>query len=372
MFQKVMFKPNKNQALVGIAVLAIAITGILIFANSAGGTNNVLSFLKLNPGMSTAAIAKQSVDYLNKSVLQQGQTASLISATQESGVVKMKIKIADKEYDSYATSDGKLLFPEAFTIDTATATKTTAQATPATQATTTGAITPANVTKVAKTMLEAYVVSSCPFGLQIQRALSEAIKNVPSLAQYVTVRYIGSVSGNTITSMHGTEEAQENLRQICIRDEQQSKYWNYVSCYMKKATGTAANGMPYGDSKTCQATAGIDTTKLNACVADSARGLSYAKADFAAGAKLDVQGSPTLALNGAVISEDAFGGRSADSMRNIICSSSSTEPDFCKTKLDTTSATYSFSLTYAAPGAATATASTAPAAANTNCAPAAN
>jgi hypothetical protein len=37
-------------------------------------------------------------------------------------------------------------------------------------------------------------------------------------------RYIGTVSGTTITAMHGEAEAKENLRQICIREEQSTKY----------------------------------------------------------------------------------------------------------------------------------------------------
>ncbi len=358
-----MFKPNKNQILAGIAVLVIIVTGVLISVNSGMSSNNILSFLHI--GMSQDAIAKKSVDYLNKSVLQQGTTAELVSSSKESGVIKMKIKVTtptgSNTYDSYATLDGKLLFPEAFTIaPTATASnqdnQTAQNTTPA---------GPSDVKKVAQTMLDAYVVSNCPYGIQIQRALSNAIKSIPSLAQYVTVRYIGAVSGNTITSMHGNDEAQENLRQICIRQEQPAKYWDYVSCYIKKATGTASNGMPFGDSKSCQTETGVDSAQLNACVADSSRGLTYAKADFALDTKFNIQGSPTLVLNGEKISEDSFGGRSADAMRNIVCSSSITEPAFCSTKLDTTPATTSFSLSYAGSGGATA-------AANTNCAPTTN
>jgi hypothetical protein len=33
------------------------------------------------------------------------------------------------------------------------------------------------------------------------------------------------VKNGKIASMHGDEEAKENLRQICIREEQKDKYW---------------------------------------------------------------------------------------------------------------------------------------------------
>jgi hypothetical protein len=352
-----MVKLNKHQVLLGVALVAIIVTGVLVMLNS--GSSKLLSFLPFNM-MSAQSVAKNSVDYLNANVLKNGQTASLVNYSEESGVIKIKITIDSKEYDSYVTRDGKLLFPESIALNGQVPASPSAQ-TPAA----TASVTPDNVKKVASTSLDAYVVSDCPFGLQVQRALAEAIKTTPLLAQYVNVRYIGAVSGNTITSMHGDEEAKENLRQICIRDEQKSKYWDYVSCYMQKTAGTMPNGMPYGDTAACQATAKVDTKKLNACVADTTRGLAYAKEDFALNTKYNVQGSPTLVLNGQVISETPFGGRSADAFRNIICSSSSSEPSFCGTKLNTTPATTSFSLTYAATGTVAASSAA-------NCAPAAN
>lgn len=109
-----MFKPNKNQILIGIAILAIIVTGLLVFANS--NSNNALSFLKFNSNMSADAIAKKSVDFINGNIL-QGQTATLVSFTEESGVIKFTVKIADKNYDSYATKDGKFLFPEGLKLD---------------------------------------------------------------------------------------------------------------------------------------------------------------------------------------------------------------------------------------------------------------
>lgn len=352
-----MFKLNKNSVLIGIAVLGIIITGVLIFADSS--SNNVFSFLKLNFFNSPEVIAKKLVDYLNSSALQQGQTATLNSFSEESGVIRVNIKITSsagsKDYNSYVTKDGKLFFPDVLVLDASKSQKPSEQTTKQ---------PPANLAKVDKPMLEAYVVSDCPFGLQMQRAMASAIKSVPTLAQYIKVRYIGAIENGIITAMHGDGEAKENLRQICIRDEQQSKYWSYVSCYMQKSAGTLPNGMPFGDSPSCQASAGIDKAKLNACVLDSKRGLAYAKEDFALDSKYSIQGSPTLILNGSQVSEFDFGGRSADTIRNLICSSSSKVPEFCSTKLDTNQASTSFSPTYAPVAGAVASAST------SSCAPA--
>ena len=105
-----MFQLNKRLVLIGIAVLAIIITGVLVFVGSSSG--GLVSFFKLNFGKSAETVAKESVDYLNSTVLKDGQSATLESFSEESGVVKLSIKIAGKSYVSYATKDGKLFFPE--------------------------------------------------------------------------------------------------------------------------------------------------------------------------------------------------------------------------------------------------------------------
>ncbi|MEK7658681.1 MAG: heavy-metal-associated domain-containing protein [Patescibacteria group bacterium] len=184
-------------------------------------------------------------------------------------------------------------------------------------------------------VLEAYVVSRCPFGIQMQRIMADVVKNIPSLANNVKVRYMGAVSNGTISSMHGSAEAQENLRQICLREEQPNKYWSYVSCQMKS-----------GDTTGCETTAGVDASKLNVCVSDSSRGLVYAQKDFDLNSKYQVQGSPTLILNGQQVSEFNFGGRTSDAVKSVICSGFNNQPGSCSTKLTTANAATSFSATY--------------------------
>ena len=326
-----------NNVLIGIAVIAIIITGGLIYANS----NHSFSITSIF-GISDSQIGKKVVDYINNNQLSQ-TPATLVSTSEISGLVKVKIAIGTQSYDSYATKDGKILFPQAISMTPA---KTTAPAK------TNSAQTPAktaDVQKVASPMLEGYIVSSCPYGLQMQRAFADAVKNVPALAADVKIRYIGNVdsNGKIIDSMHGPEEAAENLRQICIREEQPAKYWSYVSCYMQKTTATASSGMPLGDSTGCQASTGVDTAKLASCVSDPSRGLVYAQKDFDLDAKYSVQGSPTLILNGAQIDESNYGGRASDAVKAMVCAGAKTQPSFCSTKLNTAPASVSFSATYA-------------------------
>ncbi len=321
-----------------IALVVIVILAVMLALNF----KSSFSFLT---GMSKDEIAKKSIDYINKNLLSGGQTASLVSSSEEEGVVKITIKVGGSQFDSYATKDGKFLFPQAFKMDQSTNNAAAANnSSGKTSQPTADQIKEAcdSITKSDKPILDAYVVSQCPFGLQMQRVLADVVSNAPELSQNIFVRYIGSISNGKITSMHGDQEAQENLRQICIRDEQRSKYWKYVSCHIKA-----------GDVDSCLTSAGIDTNKLNLCMSDSNRGLAYAKEDFDLNAKYNIQGSPTLIMNDKEISEFSFGGRTSEAVKSMICCASNTQPDVCSKKLNTASAAASYSETYASSGSST-------------------
>ncbi len=337
------FLKNKNNLLLLVAMLIIIFGGFLVYTNVNFG--KYLSFM----GMSPEAVANKSIEYLNKNILTGTTTASLVKFGTENGLVKITIKIGANQFDSYATKDGKMFFPEAFKLDEITNTAPTADNSQPTAT----AKTCEDVKKSDKPILEAYVVSACPFGLQMQRVLADIVKSQPSAALSIKVMYMGAITGGKITAMHGDAEAQENLKQICIRDEQNSKYWNYVSCYMQK-----------GDTAGCLASTGVDQAKLNTCISDPGKGLAYAQKDFDLNTKYNVTGSPTLVLAGEQVSEFDFGGRTSEGVKSLLCCGFNTKPGFCSAKLNTASAASSFSLTYAADASANAGSNAA------NCAPA--
>jgi thioredoxin 1 len=195
-----------------------------------------------------------------------------------------------------------------------------------------------NMAKSDKPLLEAFIVSRCPFGLQMQRIMTETIRKLPQAKDYLKVRYLGSISNNAITSMHGDEEAQENLRQICIREEQSSKYWDYVSGYLKD-----------GNSIKCLKSSSVDARALGACMNDSSRGLAYAQKDFDLANKFNITGSPTLTLNNKMASEFDFAtntisGRSPEALKELLCCGFDKEPSFCSAQLNTTQAITMFQI----------------------------
>ena len=196
-----------------------------------------------------------------------------------------------------------------------------------------------NMTKSNQPLLQAFVVAKCPFGLQMQRIMADIISESKDTEKYLKVMYIGSVDAenSTIKAMHGNEEAQENLRQICIREEQSDRYWDYVSCYMRE-----------GKTADCLKSESIDVDELNSCTNDSARGVAYAQKDFDLANKFRITGSPTMLMNDQIVKESDFAtnttnGRSPEAVKDLLCCGFKEEPSFCSQKLNESRAATMFS-----------------------------
>src|SRR3989344_5087360 len=115
-FVKTFKNLDRNVLSLGIAVFCIVIVGVLIMTS--GSSWQFLDKIKSFSigGMSKDDLAKKGVDYINNSIL-SGQTATLVGSSEESGLVKIKISIGGKEFDSYISKDGKFLFPEAIKLE---------------------------------------------------------------------------------------------------------------------------------------------------------------------------------------------------------------------------------------------------------------
>jgi len=319
-----------------IAFVGVLIAGGVIYMTQTGGQNQPNNSKKQEGSLTQDQVVEKSLQFINKELLSDQTTASVVKSVKENGLLKIKIDVQGQQIDTYATLDGELFFPQGFNLTEELAALNEEQQ-PSESNGSESAETPASckeVTKKEQPLLQAFIVSQCPYGLQMQRILAEVVGSVPSLADNIEVAYMGSVSNGEITAMHGTEEAQENLRQICLREES-NKYWDYLSCHIKQ-----------GNVDSCLQQAEVNTNNLNACMNDSSRGLAYAKQDFDQQSQHGVTGSPTLIVNGEKASEFSFGGRTADAIKNLLCCGFNQEPGICSETLNQNTAASSYSESY--------------------------
>ena len=149
-----------------------------------------------------------------------------------------------------------------------------------------------------------------------------------------------------------TESVQAAQAAECALDQGADKFWQYIECFIKE-----------GKSDECSEEAGIDESALDECMTGT--GIDYAAEDFelanaalaeCAEARGSGCGSPTLTLNGEYASEFDYGGRTADAVKELLCSAFEDAPEECDEKLSDEQAARSFSETYSETGSSGGTA----------------
>ena len=103
-----------SKKLILAVIVVLVVLGVLFLSFK---IFNLGSYLNFGSGSSND-VAKKAVEYLNASVLQEGQKATLLTVSEESGLVKFTVDIGGRTYTSYASKDGKLLFHEGVVIGT--------------------------------------------------------------------------------------------------------------------------------------------------------------------------------------------------------------------------------------------------------------
>lgn len=198
--------------------------------------------------------------------------------------------------------------------------------------------------------VELFIMSYCPYGLQMQKAYIQAADLLQGKADF-KIRWVSY-------AMHGLTEVQENLRQYCIQKEEPAKYSAYTRCFVEST-----------DANACVAAAKVDSAKLATCMDasdkefgimasynDQASWLSgrfpQFNIDKALNTQYGVQGSPTMVING----QQASVQRSAEAVKTAVCNAfGANKPAECNTALSATAEQPGKGAIGAGSGAATAT-----------------
>ena len=91
----------------------LAVIGTIALAVASFTGMDMMPVFKL--GSSSTKTAEKAVEYINTNNL-AGQPVTLGEVSEESGLVKFKVQIGSNSFDSYASKDGKLLFPTAIDL----------------------------------------------------------------------------------------------------------------------------------------------------------------------------------------------------------------------------------------------------------------
>ncbi|MDI6591647.1 MAG: hypothetical protein QME61_01790 [Patescibacteria group bacterium] len=290
-----------------IIIAGAIIAGVIFLVNQEKTSEKVLS---------PHQAAEKAINYINQNMLEEGNTASLINVVEENGVYKFRLKIGEREYDSYVTKDGKLLFTQGINLESPPSSVQKE--------------TSSEISKRDKPDIKIFVMSYCPFGLQAQKMflpVYHLLKDKVEMGIYF-VNY----------AMHGKKEIDENLRQYCIQKEEKEKYADYLSCFVKG-----------GDYQGCLLEAKINKELLQSCISETDKEYKitakyqdkstwlngrFPKFDIHSSLceKYGVRGSPTIVINDKVIN---ISPRSPEKFKDVICQSFISPPQECSQSLST-------------------------------------
>jgi len=301
---KILKGMRENPWIVSTLVLGIAVLILIIMVLGKGSmTGNVIA---------GEEAGKSIVDYLNSRV---GGGVGYVSYEDLGNIYEVTVSYQGENVPVYVSKDGKYFIQGVLPISSIQK-----QPTPAQQQQ-----EPTEIPKSDKPRVELFVMTYCPYGLQAEKGIIPVLELLKDKIDG-KIRFVHYF-------MHGDEEEQETYNQVCIREEQSSKYLDYLKCFADK-----------GDSQECIKKAGIDETKLNNCLKNKAK--DYYAEDSELSQKYGVRGSPTLIINGV----EARSGRSSAAYLSTICSAFNTSPDECNQTVNSQTPNPGFGYSYSSSG----------------------
>ncbi len=268
---------------------------------------------------------KIAIDFINTNLLQGQATATTKEITSQSGVYKIKIDVQGQEYFTYITKDGKILFPQG------------AEITPAEEDNT--QVTK-DIPKKEKSQAMLFVMSFCPYGNQAEDAMAPVVdllgdKADIKLHYVIYSNYNGGGANycldkeNKYCSMHGIQELNQGVRELCVQKYQSDKLWDFVL----QINNACSSGNVDSCWEPIAKTIGIDVAKIKTCQKDEA--INLLQEEVALNEKYEVQGSPMLLIN----EKEFNGARSAEGYKAGICAGFEDEPTECSQSLSSTTST---------------------------------
>lgn len=326
-----------------VAILAIMVL-LLIYSNysknQASGAEYPSILARLGAFLSgkgstskNLEIAKKEIEnIINTDLLSDGVSATVEEITDEHGLYKMTVDINKQKIELYCTKDKQVFFEYGMKVDEVKQQKANAVAEKKRiieeQKT--------NMPKSVKPQVELFVMSHCTHGLQMEKGILPVAKLLGDKINF-QVKFCDYV-------MHGDEEINEQLRQVCVMETAPAKYLNYLECFV--GSGNSEQCLQSNDINKASVASCVVRTDKNFSITANAKKQSTWKGERYPTfnvyqkdvKKYDVNGSPTLVINGRNISTD----RDSNSLLQMVCAGFKEAPQECEQVLSSVSPSTGF------------------------------
>ncbi len=254
-------------------------------------------------------------DFINKIIISSAVGKAKVKNISEDGCLyKIAVDINGQEYISYMSKDGKKFFQSGRDIDSEMKKY----------------IEDHTIVKSAKPTVELFVMSYCPYGMQIEKGILPVLEALGDEINF-ELKFCSY-------AMHDKKELTEQIREYCIQKQGSKLLLSYLTCFLEE-----------GKSDECIVKVGVDTIELNRSILAVEKKykimeqyndkstwymnkyplFTIYKED---NIKYDLKGSPNLIING----KKMLSGRDSESLLKLICSAFNNPPEECNVKLSST------------------------------------
>ena len=281
-----------------------------------------LDFLNSKKQLTSEEAKSKVVDFVTNNMIQPGTKLEVKSVAKEDGLYKITLSVGAEDIDTYITVDGKSFFPSSIDIDKEKQKIADAKKAEEDMA--------KNMPKTEKPVVDLYVMSFCPFGNQAEDTMMPAYALLKNKVDF-NFRYIVNTNGNTVESLHGQKEVEQNEREACVLKNNGKDKWMEFVTYVNAKCGSDGACWEEGARS-----AKLDTAKIKSCVASS--GLALMKEDEKAANAASASGSPTMMING-VSSKAVYQYGNSEAYKQAICDAFNTAPAECEKALSAQTST---------------------------------
>jgi glutaredoxin len=163
--------------------------------------------------------------------------------------------------------------------------------------------------KFGKINVTFFVMSQCPYGIQVENAIGPVLKELGSNINF-RLEFIAAQAGEGFQSLHGQPEVAGDIIQLCVQELYPDKLIDFVVCQNKDPRDLE------GTAGKCAQSAGIpEPAKITEC-SKGVKGKELMIQSIMKSRSAGAQGSPTIYIG----AEQYGGARDTNSFRRAICS----------------------------------------------------
>ncbi len=296
-----------------------------------GGIASVLLVIVLYQNLGSLNVVplnkagEQTLDFIKDNLAAPGTEFTLVGAEEENGLYEVKFEVMGQEETAYVTRNGKYLFFQPIDMLPPE---------------------PKEFTKTDKPKVDLFVMTFCPFGNQAEEMIipvAELLGDKVDIELHYII-YNNYATGypdycldpeKTFCSMHGIQEVNQGIRELCLQKYQKDKLWDFVKVINAQSTSEDVDAKWEAVAQDI----GIDTDKIKTCqqeegVALLTQELNLTEQEYPVqdpsshqGKESEkIAGSPTLLINGMI----SDGTRSVAGYQESICSAFIEPPEECE------------------------------------------